>query len=358
MNLYSLTSHTVGAAKNVIAPFLFATSSNILYVSDPRIWAIGDVGSLLSRYISPYATMRNNSTPYCSNQALIHFGSEYSVPISYIQAKKKTKKFCLSLYHIASFTGRTDALIRSHELFSALHTSCSITASHLIAAGVDPKKIITLPLGVDRLLFVRRSTETRSLIRKKLRISPSAIVLGSFQKDGVGWGKGMEPKLIKGPDLFVQALARSSYRKHFHVLLSGPARGYVKQNLELLGIPYTHVGFVRTKQTFASFYHALDAYVITSRLEGAPLQLCEAWASGVPLVSTRVGMVQDYGKDRETVLFADFNSQDIARAIDDLIASEDLSRTLTVNAAEKIAEFDWRVLARAYYEKLYRPLIS
>ena len=31
-------------------------------------------------------------------------------------------------------------------------------------------------------------------------------MVGSFQKDGVGWAEGLEPKLIKGPDVLVAAL--------------------------------------------------------------------------------------------------------------------------------------------------------
>ena len=39
-----------------------------------------------------------------------------------------------------------------------------------------------------------------------------AFVVGSFQKDGVGWGDGLEPKLVKGPDVLVEALARAHER--------------------------------------------------------------------------------------------------------------------------------------------------
>ena len=33
------------------------------------------------------------------------------------------------------------------------------------------------------------------------------IIIGSFQKDGQGWGDGTMPKLIKGPDIFAKWLS-------------------------------------------------------------------------------------------------------------------------------------------------------
>ena len=45
---------------------------------------------------------------------------------------------------------------------------------------------------------------------------------------GVGWGDGLEPKLIKGPDVLLQTVALLRQRiPELFVLLSGPARGYV-----------------------------------------------------------------------------------------------------------------------------------
>jgi glycosyltransferase involved in cell wall biosynthesis len=36
-------------------------------------------------------------------------------------------------------------------------------------------------------------------------------------------------------------------------------------------------------------FHALDAYIVASREEGGPKSILESMASGVPIISTRVG---------------------------------------------------------------------
>lgn len=80
------------------------------------------------------------------------------------------------------------------------------------------------------------------------------------------------------------------------VLLTGPARGYVRRGLERRGIPYRHMLF-ESLDELAPAYHALDLYLVTSRQEGGPKGVLEAMASGVPVVTTRVGQAQELVED-------------------------------------------------------------
>ncbi len=76
------------------------------------------------------------------------------------------------------------------------------------------------------------------------------------------------------------------------LLLTAPARGYVKQGLDRLGVPYKHV-LVHGHDGVAKAYRALDVCLVTSRDEGGPKAVLEAMATGVPLVTTRVGQAAD-----------------------------------------------------------------
>src|SRR5207245_2640004 len=67
-------------------------------------------------------------------------------------------------------------------------------------------------------------------------------VVGSFQKDGVGLGEGLQPKLVKGPDLLVATLEwLHASVPELVVLLTGLARGYVRTELERRAIPHRPV---------------------------------------------------------------------------------------------------------------------
>jgi glycosyltransferase involved in cell wall biosynthesis len=118
-------------------------------------------------------------------------------------------------------------------------------------------------------------------------------VVGSFQKDGNGWGEGLEPKLIKGPDIFIETMEQlKSKIPELFVLLTGPARGYVKSGLERLGIPYRHI-FLKNYPEIGRQFSAIDLYLVTSRQEGGPKAILESMAAGTPLVTTRVGQAMD-----------------------------------------------------------------
>lgn len=175
----------------------------------------------------------------------------------------------------------------------------------VLESGVPRDRVFRIPIGIDLEHFAVRDDGLRETARRRLGLPLSAFVVGSFQKDGVGWGEGLEPKLIKGPDVLVTALRRVAERApELHVLLTGPARGYVREALAAAGIPHVHLT-ARTREELTGAFQALDVYVVASRQEGGPKGVLEALASGVPLVTTRVGQAPDVVDDGVTGLLVD-----------------------------------------------------
>jgi len=186
----------------------------------------------------------------------------------------------------------------------------------VLEAGVESSAVHVIPIGIDLEHFPLVDADRRREARAALDLPADAFVVGSFQKDGVGWGEGLEPKLVKGPDVLVAALARAAREvDDLHVLLTGPARGYVRRELARLGVPYRHV-YAKDRAELARAYRALDVYVVASRQEGGPKGVLESMASGVPLVTTRVGQAQEIAVDGENALVVDVDDVDgIADAI-------------------------------------------
>src|SRR4051794_11876680 len=157
----------------------------------------------------------------------------------------------------------------------------------VISAGVPPDRVFRIPIGVELARFPFGGEESRSSARTALGLPQTAFVVGSFQKDGVGLGEGLRPKLIKGPDALIQVLGMLRDRiPELYVLLTGLARGYVRQELDRIGVPHRHL-LLPSRGQLARAYHALDVYVVTSRQEGGPKAVLESMATGVPLVATR-----------------------------------------------------------------------
>ncbi len=184
-------------------------------------------------------------------------------------------------------------LCKHHSRISRIQVSHSEMKSAVLQTGIDPAKVFQIPIGINLDFFPFRDNDRKHLAREQLGIPQSAFVIGSFQKDGVGWDTGIEPKLIKGPDVFLATVRQLKSRiPELSVLLSGPARGYMKAGLEAIDVPYYHT-YLDDYSAIGRMYHALDLYLVSSRQEGGPKAILESMASGIPLVSTRVGQAMD-----------------------------------------------------------------
>ncbi|MBW1768737.1 MAG: glycosyltransferase family 4 protein [Deltaproteobacteria bacterium] len=163
----------------------------------------------------------------------------------------------------------------------------------VLSTGIDPAKVFLIPIGINMDFFHRQTPDSRKAMREKHKIPQDAVVIGSFQKDGNGWGEGITPKSIKGPDIFIKTISiLKEALKDLYVLLSGPARGYVKNELDKIKVPYKHI-YLKDYPQINELYQCLDLYIITSREEGGPKAVLESMASGIPLVTTRVGQAMD-----------------------------------------------------------------
>jgi glycosyltransferase involved in cell wall biosynthesis len=197
-----------------------------------------------------------------------------------------------------------DALRAAPDRFDRIQVTHAEMHELVLSAGVEPSRVHRIPIGIDLGRFGFGDLGARKEARSALGLAADAFVVGSFQKDGVGWGEGLEPKLIKGPDVLVAALERlAASAPELVVLLTGPARGYVRRELERRGVVYRHV-IASTPAELERAYHALDLYLVTSRQEGGPKAVLESMATGVPLVTTRVGQAQELVDDGRNALLA------------------------------------------------------
>ncbi len=248
-----------------------------------------------------------------------------------------------------------DQLLQVCHVVNKIIIPCEDTRKALNHVGIKDSQMELIPLGYKRDLFqIPKNNHIKSLMRAKLSIPDKSFCIGSFQKDGNGWGDGDDPKLVKGPDVFIDTIALLSKKiSNIHVLLTGPARGYIKKGLECLGVNYTHNN-LEDYADLESYYHALDLYLIASRCEGGPQALLEGWATGIPIVSTRMGMCADLINHGQNGLMAE--SEDVTQLASyclELKESSDLRQRLISQALEDVKIFDWSCIAKQHYQKVY-----
>ena len=216
-----------------------------------------------------------------------------------------------------------ELLRRRHARIDRVQVSHRAMRELVLESGIAPEKVFLIPIGINLPYFPPQTPQARRWARKRFGLPESAVVIGSFQKDGVGWGEGMQPKRIKGPDVFVEVVGRLKARiPELFVLLSGPSRGYVKAELARRGVPFRHV--YAEYPEIGALYHALDLYLVTSREEGGPKAVLESMAARVPLVTTRVGQAADLVRHGENGWMVDVDDvEGLAHWAQDVLAHRD-----------------------------------
>jgi glycosyltransferase involved in cell wall biosynthesis len=235
------------------------------------------------------------------------------------------------------FTEVFDALKKNHSQVTRVRTSHAEMTDVILSSGIDPAKVHLIPIGINPFYFPVQTPASRSLIRKELGIPESAVLIGSFQKDGNGWGEGNEPKHVKGPDVFLKAIDILRVKiPEIRVLLTGPSRGFVKKGLEAMKVPYTH-RFLDSYEEVGRYFQALDAYIIGSRQEGGPKAVLEAMSSGVPLITTRVGQAMDLVRHGENGWMVDVDDVEGLAHWTEHVLGDSRARAKTLEFGRKTA---------------------
>lgn len=310
--------------------------SQLLIASDSAGWSLDeDARALIATadqlgfpaYLAPRPL---RSLPQC-----VHYTSHFSLADPRVFASKH--RISVDYYHgkpaqDPSFRQVFEALRANRDRIHRVRISYSGMKPVVAEAGIPEERIHLIPIGINPELFRAQDAKSKSEARRILGIPESALVVGSFQKDGQGWGEGLEPKWVKGPDVFLRAV--TALKKKFpeiFVLLTGPARGFVKRGLEAAGIPYKHF-LLEHYAEIGRYYQALDLYLVASREEGGPKAVLESMISGIPLVTTKVGQAIDLVESGRNALTAEIDDADgLAAAAEKVILDNELRETLRAN---------------------------
>lgn len=232
-------------------------------------------------------------------------------------------------------------IIKNQTKFSKIRVSNKRIFDLFSDYGLN-KKIKKINIAVDNKVFKKISDQKRLYLRKQFKIPKKHIIIGSFQKDGEGWGQGNNPKMIKGPDIFVKTL--KILKKKFPkilVILLGPSRGFVKQELKKNQIKFLHF-YTDNYYEICKYYNLLDLYLISSREEGGPKSLLESMACEIPVVSTPVGQAKDLIENNKNALIINnFSPRKLARECINILENKNLKNKIVFNGKKTSMRNDW-----------------
>lgn len=314
--LKKLVNIASGKIISQLTPF-----SRVCVVPDGAKWSLSwDAKALQSALIKLEIPQINYMFATSVSQQCVFYCSQFQIP--HIIKNTNKNKIAFPYFHGIPGTGYTefdelyDVVKKQHAVLSRIQVTNDKMKNIILETGIDAGKIYKIPIGVNNKMFSQQDDYSKRVSRKRLNIDDETFVLGSFQKDGIGWGEGNSPKLIKGPDIMIDTVLKIKNKVHkLIVLLSGPSRGYVINELKKNSIPYKHL-YLNDYTKINNLYQALDLYIITSRDEGGPKGILEAMACGVPVLTTNVGQASEIIRDNiNGFLCETFSSDEISEKV-------------------------------------------
>jgi len=209
------------------------------------------------------------------------------VPKKYLQ----NKKVVVSVYHIDFDSFDEEEEKNFYELDQYVHTYHVIslkTKEQL--QKLTNKKIISIPFWINQKNYFY--IDDKKELREKLGFSTSDFLVGSFQRDTEGHDL-KSPKLIKGPDIFLNIVGEmNKNNENLKVVLSGTRRQYLINELNKINVEFKYFEMADL-ELLNNLYNILDLYLVTSRLEGGPQAILESAITKTPIISTDVGVASE-----------------------------------------------------------------
>jgi UDP-glucose:(heptosyl)LPS alpha-1,3-glucosyltransferase len=151
---------------------------------------------------------------------------------------------------------------------------------------------------------------------------------------------------LKGLEFVIRSLPK--LKNNAQLLVVGNDSATTFRNLAKdLGVA-DRVHFIGPRNDLPDIYPAADIFVFPSLYETFALVCVEAMASGVPVLATRVGGIEDYLRDEENGLFIEREASDIAEKIDRVLVDPDLRERLITNGLATATNYSWDAIAQKY----------
>jgi glycosyltransferase involved in cell wall biosynthesis len=215
---------------------------------------------------------------HCLNESSVNLVREFGAPGS----PQVAPPVITWIHHVTQWSSDHE---RSVEESSAL-VACTAgwkSAIEEFSAHRIPVELIRH--GVDSVVF---NPEARC----RLALPRNAFLIGFFAAKGSDLDGNR-----KGIPVLMEVLKAAMPRiPNAHVVFAGPGWESVVADFGSLGLSASCLGYVR-RSDMPGLFAVLDAYLMTSRVEGGPVTVLEAMACGTPVVATRVGLVPDVVSD-------------------------------------------------------------
>lgn len=312
----------------------------IIIKSDGADWVLGQINIELNHLLSQNFKFKKFNFINLLLTREIFFLSKYDfirIPTFIF------KKIFLCIFHIENdilIMSKIINKIKKNEKKINIIISNTRVKKILIQNGINPSRIKLIHISFFKKYFYQIKKNKTIKLKEKLGLKNFKII-GSFQKDGNGWGLGSTPKIIKDPDTFIESVNILSRKYKIIVILSGPSRGYVINQFDALGIKYIYFKNLKF-HNLNKLYNLIDLYIISSLEEGGPRAVLESMATGTPVISTKVGQAVDIIKDGQNgFLVEKQNPNLIAEISSHLFENQNIYNKVSYNSLNSSSKYEY-----------------
>ncbi|MBE2180916.1 MAG: glycosyltransferase family 4 protein [Chthoniobacterales bacterium] len=222
-------------------------------------------------------------------------------------------------------------------------------ARGMVERGVDPRRIESIPTGVDIAKFSNAAASGE--LRRSLGLAAHTPLVGM-----VSILRG-----DKGPQFFVRAALRlitQGCMATFVIVGDGDMRDRLTGMAS--SAPPQRIHFTGYRRDIPQLLKEFDVSVVPSKsTEGIPQALLQAFAAGVPVVAADVGGVNEAAINNLTArCFPVGDEVALAGAIDELLANPSSARTLADRAFDLVARHYSLPVMLDRIDALYRSVLG
>lgn len=216
----------------------------------------------------------------------------------------------------------------------------------------------------------QRFFQRKYIIKQKVQVLYNFVDSARFDKNRITWninkarlGLGFEPedfvvgfagRIIprKGWREFIRSgelVCRNFSKARFLIAGRGKDEGELARSIK--NSKYSdRICFLGYVENMLWFYSMIDSLVVSSHWEPMGLTVLEAWASGVPVISSNTEALHEMVTDYESgLLFEPGNAQELAEKIQILYSDNSLRAELAKEGLKKNKEYS----LEKYWEQLY-----
>lgn len=106
------------------------------------------------------------------------------------------------------------------------------------------------------------------------------------------------------------------------------------------------------------YYNSIDIYICASKAEGTPMPVLEAMATGIPIISTNVGIIQEvFGEKQKKYILKERTIEYLVDKIKELINTPNEMHLLSEENLNQIKQWDWSVISKQY-QRFFEKFLS